>query len=137
MNTQTEKTDKVDADASNRYNGGMKRRGNHTGTLSRKAEGKNWTARWYRTGHLSERYKRLFEACGIQTSGEDEDGKMRVYTGSHSIRHTAATNLLEAGATMKEVAEILGHKSIKTTEKYLHVNVDNLRRVVEKLKSVA
>ena len=94
-------------------------------------------ARWYRTGHLSERYKELFESCGIKTSGEDEDGKMRMYTGSHSIRHTAATNLLEAGATMKEVAEILGHKSVKTTEKYLHANIERMRGVVNKLKSVA
>ncbi len=39
----------------------------------------------------------------------------------HALRHSHAVHLLEAGATIKYVAERLGHSSIKTTEKYLHV----------------
>ncbi|WP_028988058.1 tyrosine-type recombinase/integrase [Thermicanus aegyptius] len=39
----------------------------------------------------------------------------------HALRHSHAVHLLEAGATIKYVAERLGHASIKTTEKYLHV----------------
>lgn len=39
----------------------------------------------------------------------------------HALRHSHAVHLLEAGATIRYVAERLGHASIKTTEKYLHV----------------
>lgn len=39
----------------------------------------------------------------------------------HALRHSHAVHLLESGATIKYVAERLGHSSIKTTEKYLHV----------------
>jgi integrase len=39
----------------------------------------------------------------------------------HALRHSHAVHLLEAGATIKYVADRLGHSSIKTTEKYLHV----------------
>lgn len=47
--------------------------------------------------------------------------------GTHALRHTAATRLVRAGATMKEVADLLGHRCINTTAIYAKVDVPRLR----------
>ena len=46
----------------------------------------------------------------------------------HSIRHSCATHLLEAGANVRYVQELLGHESIETTVKYTHLMMENLKR---------
>lgn len=60
-----------------------------------------------------------------------QTAKMKSRLFPHRIRHTAATLLLAGGADLKEVQEYLGHVSVATTQRYLHVTVDRLRQVCQ------
>jgi len=51
----------------------------------------------------------------------------------HDLRHSAASYLVMSGATLHETAEILGHKSIATTQRYAHLSTDHKAAIAERV----
>ena len=56
--------------------------------------------------------------------------KMGISKGAYGLRHTYAQNLLEAGVSLYEIKEMMGHDSIESTKKYLHVHIKLMREVL-------
>jgi len=82
---------------------------------------------------LNFRGERL-SARGVEKIVEkyDRQGVMARQITPHSLRHTFATHLLDGGADLRSVQEILGHTSLSTTQKYTHVSLDRLMEVYDK-----
>ena len=100
-----------------------------TRSLRRKARGDTHDAPLFinfRGGRLSTRsigriVKKYASQCGLMTE-----------ITPHSLRHTFATHLLDGGADLRSVQELLGHTSLSTTQKYTHVSLEKLMEVYDK-----
>jgi site-specific recombinase XerD len=83
-----------------------------------------------RIKHISKTFDEVVVTLGLN-AGIDDDRLKCVF---HSLRHTHASRLLESGADIYRVKELLGHANVTTTERYSHVTADRLRSAIKDME---
>lgn len=82
------------------------------------------------SGHLTERsVQHVFERA-VRKAGITKHATV------HTLRHSFATHLLEAGTDLRYIQELLGHASAKTTQIYTHVSIRDIRKIVSPLDRI-